>query len=177
MFTIYALNEKIVEKFKQPFGLLIKGTASETSQYLKELFGKEKPTKIITVGDKVSRNLSDRGISVQLSIIDNKSMRKRVKPLVLGQKTLLKVKNPPGTITEEAIFVIRKALHSQKQVSIVVEGEEDLLALPAVLYAPENSAVIYGQPYVGVVVVKVTPEKKEEARKLLDEMACSGKAK
>ena len=177
MVIAYALNEKIVDKFKQPFGLLVKGTTSETAQQLRDLFRKERPARIITVGDKVSRNLTDCGISVQLSIIDNRSMRKRAKPVVLGHNVSLKVKNPPGTITEEAISAIRKALRIHKQVSIVVEGEEDLLTLPAVLFAPKNSAVVYGQPYEGVVLVKVTPEKKEEARKLLDAMACSEKAK
>ena len=55
-------------------------------------------------------------------------------------------------------------------IHIVVDGEEDLLALIAVLYAPENSIVVYGQPYTGVVIIKVTPEKKEQVKALLNSM-------
>jgi uncharacterized protein (UPF0218 family) len=33
--------------------------------------------------------------------------------------------------------------------------------------------VVYGQPYEGVVIVKVTAEKRARAKELLDLMACS----
>ena len=59
----------------------------------------------------------------------------------------------------------------ENHVHVVVDGEEDLLTLVAVLYAPEGSFVVYGQPYQGIIVVKVTPEKKAEAKALLNTMA------
>jgi uncharacterized protein (UPF0218 family) len=52
-----------------------------------------------------------------------------------------------------------------------------LLALIAVLYAPEKSLVVYGQPYEGIVVVKVTSEKKAEATEILKAMKTVRKAK
>ena len=177
MVVAYALNEKLIEKFRQPFGLLLRGTPLQTTKQLKGILVKEKPTGIITVGDRVSRNLLNHGIEVQLSIIDNKSMRKRLKPIVLGQKKWVKIENPQGTITEEAMGAVKNALQSQHRTHILVEGEEDLLTLPAVLYAPEDSLVVYGQPREGIVIVKVTPEKRTEAKNLLDAMACSGKPK
>jgi len=87
------------------------------------------------------------------------------------------VKNPQGTITEEAIAAIREALESDEPVRIIVDGEEDLLALIAVLYAPEKSLVVYGQPYEGIVVVEVTSEKKNEAVEILKAMKTVRKAK
>ena len=59
------------------------------------------------------------------------------------------VDNPQGTITQEAIVAIKEALERNEHTHIVVDGEEDLLTLIAVLYAPENSFVVYGQPYRG----------------------------
>ena len=56
---------------------------------------------------------------------------------------------------------------------IVVRGEEDLLALIAVWYAPEKAFVVYGQPYSGIVVVKVTSEKKAQAQEFLNAMKSS----
>jgi hypothetical protein len=45
-----------------------------------------------------------------------------------------------------------------------------LLTLIAVLYAPENAVVVYGQPHTGIVVVKVTPQKKAQAERFLKAM-------
>jgi uncharacterized protein (UPF0218 family) len=104
-------------------------------------------------------------------------MRKPVKPQTFVSKTLVKVKNPPGTITEEAIEAVRSALEGKKQIHLLVEGEEDLLTLIAVLYAPENALVIYGQPLEGIVIVKVTREKKADAARILKLMEVSRSAK
>ena len=106
----------------------------------------------------------------QLSITDNKRMRRRIKTRTFTGKNVVHVKNPRGTITEEAITAIKEALESDERVHIIVDGEEDLLTLIAVLYAPEKSLVVYGQPYEGIVVVEITSEKKAEAKKILKTM-------
>ncbi len=53
-----------------------------------------------------------------------------------------------------------------RQVQILVAGEEDLLTLAAVWLAPLGSLVVYGQPHQGVVTVEVTAQKKREAEKI-----------
>ena len=83
------------------------------------------------------------------------------------------VDNPQGTITQEAISAVKEALESDEHTHIVVKGEEDLLTLIAVLYAPENAFVVYGQPYSGIVVVKVTSEKKARVQEFLNAMKVS----
>ncbi len=55
----------------------------------------------------------------------------------------------------------------------MVKGEEDLLTLIAVLFAPKNAFVVYGQPHSGVVVVKVTSERKARAQEFLNAMKAS----
>jgi uncharacterized protein (UPF0218 family) len=55
-------------------------------------------------------------------------------------------------------------------VVIRVEGEEDLLALPAAMLAAVGSMIIYGQPLVGLVVIRVTPETRSEVRELMESM-------
>jgi GTP-dependent dephospho-CoA kinase len=87
------------------------------------------------------------------------------------------VKNPQGTISEEALEAVQKALESDKHVHIIVDGEEDLLTLIAVLCAPEKSLVVYGQPHEGIVVVKVTAKKKAETMEFLKAMKTARKAK
>jgi GTP-dependent dephospho-CoA kinase len=166
----YVVTPEVLSKFQKPFGALIKGTAAQTMTQLKDNLKTEKPTKIISVGDTVSRNLSKHQIPTQLVITDNKSHRRNLKPLLFPNKTAVKIRNPQGTITKEAMVAVKEALDSTKEVHLLVEGEEDLLTLIAVLYAPENAWVIYGQPHKGVVVVKVTSEKRAEAERIFKEM-------
>ncbi len=82
----------------------------------------------------------------------------------------IEVKNPAATLTKELIDLIRESLDSRERVKIVVDGEEDLATLPSILYAPLGSVVVYGQPNVGSVMVKVTAEKKQQIDDLMKQM-------
>jgi uncharacterized protein (UPF0218 family) len=177
MTVAYTLTPELRKKLKKPIGTLIRGSFDETMKRFKDMMEKEKPSVLISVGDTVSRNSVKNRIFPQLSIVDNRVMRKNVQPVPLMDEKVIRVKNLPGTITEEALKAIREALKSDCRVKMVVDGEEDLLTLVAVLYAPENSYVIYGQPYEGIVVVKVTPEKKAEVAGILKTMENARKAK
>jgi len=158
-------------KLKEPFGVLLRGTFKKNMTRVDAIARKNKPPRIIAVGDTVSRNLHEYGIAPQLSITDNMSLRKRVKPTNLCVERVVHARNPQGTITEESVVAVREALLGEERVHILVDGEEDLLTLIAVLFAPEKSLVVYGQPYEGIVVVEATPEKKAEAAKILGAMA------
>ncbi|MCW4010800.1 MAG: GTP-dependent dephospho-CoA kinase family protein [Candidatus Bathyarchaeota archaeon] len=170
MTIYYVVTPETLSKFKEPFGTLIRGVPSETMKQLKELMEKENPPKVISVGDTVTRNLHRSQISPQVSITDNYNMRRKVKPQSYPAKILVQVKNPQGTITQEAVNAVKEAIQNKNQVHIAVEGEEDLLTLIAVFYAPENALVVYGQPKEGIVVVKVTPEKKAESKRIWESM-------
>lgn len=167
----YTLTAKLAAQFKKPFGCLIEGTVDQTMAELKQLLLKQTPPMVIAVGDVVSRNMHAAGLHPLLAVIDNFSLRGQTElpPEVHGEKTV-HVRNPQGTLTEEAIEAVRQALLSAEHTHIVVSGEEDLLVLTAVEYAPENSFVIYGQPHCGVVVVKVTADKKAEVKGFLNDM-------
>jgi GTP-dependent dephospho-CoA kinase len=169
----YFLTPELNIKLKEPFGNLIQGTPEETMVNLKELVKKEKPPKIISVGDIVSQNLHKHDMHPQLTIIDSISLRTQKIPIETTVKKTVCVDNPQGTITQESIIAVKEALESNQHTHIVIKGEEDLLTLIAVLYAPENSFVVYGQPYSGIVVVKVSPEKKARVLEFLNAMKAS----
>ena len=166
----YEVTEGLLSKFKEPFGLLIRGSPSENMYKLKQMIDKDKPEKIISVGDKVSINLHKYNIIPQVSITDNRSMRRKLHTENFTNKTVLRIKNPQGTITEEAINSVREAVKGTEPIQIVVDGEEDLLALIAAMYAPEGSLIIYGQPKMGIVLVRVDQQKKDEAKEIFSEM-------
>lgn len=170
METAYILPTKLRRKLKKPLGELIRGTYAETTEKLKRLLEKEKPPCIVSVGDVVSRNLVDGKIFPKLLIIDNRVMRASIEPAKLEANEEKHVKNPPGTITFEALNAIQEAFKDAHTVKIVVDGEEDLLALAAIHYAPENSIIVYGQPREGLVAVKATLQKKAEVAEILKEM-------
>lgn len=170
MIIIRRLTPELRKELKKPIGILIRGSFSETMRKLKNMVREEKPPKIISVGDRVSKNLVENGVLPHLSIVDNRVMRRRILPITLTADETYYVRNPPGTITNEAFVEIQKSLKQNRRVKIVVDGEEDLLALAAVLYAPENSFVVYGQPREGIVVVRVTGEKKAKVAEILKSM-------
>jgi hypothetical protein len=176
MTVAYSVTPELRVILKEPFGTLIQGSFSETMGKMEDIVKREKPPKIVSVGDAVSRNLHEHKIKPQLSITDNKCMRKKVEPKVFEGARVVHVKNPQGTITEEAIAAIKEALESGEHTHMIADGEEDLLALIAVLYAPEKSLVVYGQPYEGIVAVEVTAEKKAAVKKILNDMKNSSKS-
>ena len=177
MTIVYRISPELRSKLKEPFGLLIQGSFDATMGKMERIVKKEKPPMIISIGDIVSRNLHEHQILPQLSITDNKHMRKRIQPRVFTGKNAVYVKNPKGTITNEAITAIREAMESYEHIHIIVDGEEDLLTIVAVLYAPENALVVYGQPFEGIVIVKVTRDKKANVMEILKAMKTVRKAK
>jgi uncharacterized protein (UPF0218 family) len=170
MTVAYTITPELRTKLKEPFGTLICGSYKETMGKMKEYISKENSPLLISVGDIVSINLHVHNIQPQLTIIDNKSLRTQVVAARAQAEETVHVNNPQGTITQEAISAVKAALEKNEHTHIVVNGEEDLLALIAVLYAPENAVVVYGQPHEGIVVVKVTSDRKEQAKQFLNAM-------
>jgi uncharacterized protein (UPF0218 family) len=170
MSIAYVLPLLLRRKLKKPLGILIRGSFEATAREFKQIVEKEKPPSIVSVGDTVSKNLVENGISPNLLIVDNRVMRRDIAPVPLNADVEKHVKNPSGTITVEALNAIKEALETGYKTKIVVDGEEDLLALCAIFYAPENSFVVYGQPHEGMVVVKATKQKKEEVARILKAM-------
>jgi hypothetical protein len=167
---ILLLTPDLRQKLKSPLGLLLRGSFEETIRKFQKLIDEEKPSRIISVGDVVSDNLIKHHILPQILVVDNKVMRKPITPILMDVDQTLHVKNSPGSLTDEALSVMEEAMRQTQRTRIVVDGEEDLLTLVAILYAPEDSLVIYGQPHEGVVVVKVTKKKKESIQRIVEAM-------
>ena len=164
------------EELKKPQGLLIEGSFPEAMKRLKELIEINKPSLVISVGDIVTSHILEAGISLDVLVIDNKTMRKPIKPIAVNVNQTLYAKNPPGSITDESWATIRQAIEKKEQTKVIIDGEEDLLTVVSVLSAPNNAFVVYGQPQVGIVVVKVTEEAKEKMGRIMDSMDDSSKS-
>lgn len=169
---------------QKPLGTLFKGTETDLKTAVvaaKKFIEKKKPSSIITVGDVVTKSFNEYGIPIDIAIVDFRIKREeKVKSLrELGfskNQADITVKNAPGTISNELSTMVKKAIESlasrprttnYEPITIRVVGEEDLAVLPAIIYAPQNCAIFYGQPQEGIVMVKVNDAVKEQTTKLL----------
>jgi len=154
----------------------LKKPIDELYAHVREVFDEvKKPVMLISVGDVVYQKLLEQRIKPSIAIVDLKIGRKKL----ASQGDALRgwrgqfdyvVKNKAGTVSKTLIEVLKKAvkryLLTKKTLLIRIIGEEDLAVIPAILVAPLQSIIIYGQPPlngipVGVVKVIVTEEKKK----------------
>lgn len=171
----YCLSEELKAELRKPYGILYPGDSPETAKKVAKELGN--PTKLISVGDIITFNLLEAGVIPDISVVDEKTRRVPASEKVIqGTKhprfeTII-VENPAGSITEELVLAMAKALESTRPIRIFVRGEEDLAALPAIALAPITSVIIYGLPDQGAVLVKVTETKKKEIKNILERMEC-----
>ena len=127
---------------------------------------------IITIGDVVTSHFESARISPDVSIIDHLTNREPI-DLLPSLQTIdffTELENPPGVLTHELVQAINQAINHQDGCSqILVIGEEDLATLPAIMLAPVESSIIYGQPNMGMVHVIVTSATKQDAWNLLSQ--------
>ena len=149
------------ELFKEPLGKLT------TLEELKHT------QNIISVGDVVSLTVWENGIRPLVTIYDGKTERREMSDFAkfVEKHNLVKrnVINPPGCITKELVDVILNALN-EKTTTICVDGEEDLALMPCILYAPENTTLLYGWPGKGMMSLVVDENIKNKIKKLWKEM-------
>jgi uncharacterized protein (UPF0218 family) len=163
------LPESQRELLKEPLGQLVIGTPSECNQTLKDTQASEKPPLLVLVGDTISRNAIQFGIRPDVIIIDNKEMREEAQEFSHGKSRVFRSTNEPATINFLAWQAVAEAIESGDGV-VLVNGEEDLLTLVAILVAPVGSIVAYGQPEKGIVLVRISDKKKDEIQSHIDRM-------
>lgn len=131
---------------------------------------------IVAVGDVTVEKIFSLGVQPSLAIIDLHVERKPYQSLeayAFPKKYVIRgVVSGPGFIAREAIALIRLWKKDvKKRMVILVTGEEDLLALPAIVHAPQKSIVYYGSPPTsgrkGLVEVVITPQVQRQAVALL----------
>ena len=161
------LPDSLRDQLKIPLGILLpidQDNKTNIQKYLSD------DSYIITVGDRTTEKMIDFDLIPSLQIIDGLEKRIKRDILKLGNAFELKIDNPAAEITLESIEIIKKAFSLNPPIRLTVNGEEDLLVLPACIHAPENSVILYGQPNKGLVLVQITTEIRNKAQALLDLM-------
>jgi hypothetical protein len=119
------------------------GTEDEIQTRYQKILAKKKYKTVITVGDYCSHHLFS-----DIKIFDKKVQRKD-----FAQKhgCLTTIENPAGTIQKECWQAIRNAI--AKIENVCVNGEEDLLVIPAVILAKPKTLIVYGFPNKGICLI------------------------
>lgn len=135
------LPDSLREELKKPFGQLVE--CHDVPKLLKP------NDRVIAIGDSVSASLILAGLSPSLIVWDGRSHRRPVSEgtlrILRKYAPLRRVRNPPAMITKEAWLAVSDSL-SKDRSSLLIDGEEDLLAIPAVLNADEGTKIVYGSP-------------------------------
>lgn len=157
-------------ELKAPLGRLLTGEPSETVAKLRDMLLNLEPPSFAVVGDFTTKNILEAGLEPDICIIDHRVMRTDVNPLDHGDRRILNAPNPAGTIDGRAWEALEAAVTLKSRVSVIVEGEEDLLVLPLIALMPLGSLIVYGQPREGMVVVEVSEELKGWAEDFMARM-------
>jgi len=161
------LPEELRSRLAKPMGTLYRMTPTDSESFVASVLAAK---VVVTVGDRVTETVAGLDRVPDVHIVDGKERRKKRVPPEVRHAVSVKVRNPPGTITSEAIDGIRKAFRGRKPARVLVEGEEDLLAIPAVIFAPLGARIYYGQPKEGIVMLEVDSAMKARNRALLKTM-------
>jgi uncharacterized protein (UPF0218 family) len=155
-----------IELSSKSFGTIFSGDPKANAEHVLKLIKSRHPPKVIIVGDFTLKVFSDSGFHPDLGIFDKRTKRSAfVGPNDFNEK----ISNPAGQITDEAVAAIRRLLSAPLPSTLFVEGEEDLLALPAIVQAPKGSFIIYGLPGEGIVVVTADKKTKEKINDLISQ--------
>nr|WP_256486744.1 MULTISPECIES: GTP-dependent dephospho-CoA kinase family protein [unclassified Haladaptatus] len=152
-------------ELKEPLGPIF--TDAETL-----LESAERP--LVAVGDVVTYHLESAGVTPDVALVDGITKRDAVDPeirdAVSDDARRVPVENPAGVLTDDLLMALADAIEADASTVLVVDGEEDLAALPAVLAVPVGGSVVYGQPNEGMVLTSVTSDLQTDVADLLARM-------
>jgi len=153
----YILPEKNRLRMQKVWGKALFGSENEIKQKYAQTLARKKYKTVVTVGDYCSHHLQS-----DIKIFDKKVQRRD-----FNQKHAcsINVKNPAGTIQKESWDAVREAV--KKTANLCVDGEEDLLVIPAVILAKPKTLVVYGFPNKGICLLEANLKNKTIFRLVL----------
>jgi len=153
------LPERLRQRFKDPIGKEL---------YDSDLESFDAQTTLITVGDVVSLTFRKHGIKPFLSVYDGRTERREMTEFAILVESEEKdqVVNPAGMITRQLVECIRGRIEGTGGL-ILVDGEEDLALLPAILLAPVGTDIVYGWPGKCMMLVTTDESIKAEMEQLM----------
>ena len=126
----------------------------------------------IVIGDESVSKFVEKDIDFIVAVVDYKTKRepitndeKRIVNKAMDGRKIIRIRNSAGTISDETIKTVKDWLKNQEKIFIIIDGEDDLVAVPFILLAPENYCIVYGIRNEGIIIKKITPEFKRLVKK------------
>jgi uncharacterized protein (UPF0218 family) len=172
--VVVELQQALRPELKEPMGPLYTDAAAL-------LAGAGTP--IVAVGDIVTYHLTTADHTPGVALVDGRTKRAAVEDhieaAIDGDRfdNEVSVANPPATLSAALLSALREAMTDAtagETTVVVVDGEEDLAALPAIATAPDGASVVYGQPDEGMVVVDADADARAAVTDILDRMDGDG---
>ena len=159
------LTQQLRRMLKKPLGKV-----GSVPSHLKKLRGK----RIVAVGDETILKMLELGKKPHVAIFDFKIKRKRISKkneeiLRKAFPKTVEIRNPKGTVSKKLVSLAPQILKSGWAVRIA--GEDDLAALPFITLSDKKTAVLYGQPGKGCVLV--SEGGKEKVKEILEKLSLS----
>ncbi len=130
--------------------------------------------RLWAVGDVVCSSVVELFCIPKVCIVDGRTLRSVSLGIPASLKEVfrevLRVRNPAGCISEEALEAVKYCVN-RDGVLVLVDGEEDLLGLPVLAYAAFGDFLAYGVPGVGVDLVEVSESSRRRALDLMSRFA------
>ncbi len=127
------------------------------------------------VGDYLASLVLSSGYTPPVIVYDCRTRREDspCPQVPSGLYRMVEAYNPPGHLCLGLRALLREA---SGRIALRIVGEDDMVALLAILEAPIGSYVAYGYPGVSALLVKVTPYLKRMVEWVVKRMVCvSGK--
>ena len=158
--TDVELTEKMRSFFTKIHGNILVNPKEPQSKFAKR----------IVVGDSSLETFIKNNWQYDLGIFDKKRQRKDFQSDILDTlKNIEKVSNTAGKIEAQTVTILKSCIQNNSCKHVLVDGEEDLLAVAAILLLPLGSYVYYGQPNQGMVECVVSEKVKEHFFEALTE--------
>ncbi|MFX1504536.1 MAG: GTP-dependent dephospho-CoA kinase family protein [Promethearchaeota archaeon] len=175
----YKLPKTLRASLRDPIGKLFTGSSQKAAQKAKNYINACKPIITISIGDYCTKTLFDVDFLPEIIIYDGKTLRQKEIDLNLDLYQNMKVFNPPERISQKAWKILDRTIKqiqsytpNKCRVAVRIDGEEDLLVIPAIILLPLGSMVVYGQPPIttdeGIVCAFITPSLKKLTEDLLN---------
>ncbi len=168
---MFVLNEDLIlpENLRKKFKIAYGQIYSSVENIRKIIDGR----CVITIGDRISFNILKCGYKPKLIVFDGKEKKTDVPneikfKLESFKSKTYKIRNPPGTVTKELWASIRNSLDDKDTGKIIIDGEEDMAFLPAVLEAEIGSYILYGFFDKGFVLTDVNNDIKKKMKDLFN---------
>ncbi len=149
-----------LETLKKPLGRLYTNT---------QLDDIHPSSSCLLIGDAVTDYFTQQKHVFTLAVCDGKTERKTVPLVKRDGYTYIwsNLVNHKGTLNHELFFYMKDHMKESNTIHFI-NGEEDLLAIYAVLLSPLGSSIYYGQPiHEGIVELFVTEALKEQMKLLI----------